>query len=217
MANFPSRLAFAALLQYAPRGRSQPSLRSRDVTYKIKQDGFVSGFQIIDFSAQRLAGEIARHSFLADYSNPRATLVPVSRSSPLVDPNSLWPSLRICRALLAQSLAAKVSPCLERMHAVQKSSTARAGRRPGPNDHYDSVRVAWKKRRAPSSITLVDDVVTRGSTFVGLVPRLQEAFPGVEIRCFALVRTISTGEVDRILDPALGMIAYDGLELRRHP
>jgi hypothetical protein len=63
----------------------------------------------------------------------------------------------------------------------------------------------------------VDDVVTRGSSFVGLVPRLQEAFPGIEIRCFALVRTISTGEIDRILDPVEGVISYDGSEFRRHP
>jgi hypothetical protein len=63
----------------------------------------------------------------------------------------------------------------------------------------------------------VDDVVTRGASFVGLVPRLQEAFPGIEIRCFALVRTISTGEIDRILDPVEGVISYDGSEFRRHP
>jgi hypothetical protein len=34
-------------------------MRSCDVTYKIKQDGFVGGFRMIDFSAERLAQEIA--------------------------------------------------------------------------------------------------------------------------------------------------------------
>jgi hypothetical protein len=198
MANFPSSLAFASLLQYAPRGQSQPSMRSRDVTYKIKQDGFLGGLRIIDFSAERLAQEIATHPFLNDYFNPSVTLVPVPRSSPLVGPGA-------------------VVPWLERTYAVQKSSTARAGQRPGPDEHYNSVRVARKKRRAPSAITLVDDVVTRGSSFVELVPRLQEAFPGIEIRCFALVRTISTGEIDRILDPVEGTISYDGSGFRRHP
>jgi hypothetical protein len=192
-------------------------MRSRDVTYKIKQDGFVGGLRIIDFSAERLAQEIASHPFLNDYLNPSVTLVPVPRSSPLIAPGALWPSLRVCQAILAQGLAANVVPWLERTYAVQKSSTARAGQRPGPEEHYDSVRVARKKRRAPGTITLVDDVVTRGSRFVGLVPRLQEAFPGTEIRCFALVRTISAGEIDRILDPVEGTISYDGSGFRRHP
>jgi predicted amidophosphoribosyltransferase len=192
-------------------------MRSRDVTYKIKQDGFVGGLRIIDFTAQRLAQEIDSHAFLSDDFNPSVTLVPLPRSSPLISPRALWPSLRICQAILDQGLAAHVVPCLERTDAVQKSSTARAGRRPGPDEHYGSVRVMWKKRRAPRAITLVDDVVTRGASFIGLVPRLQEAFPGTEIRCFAVVRTISTGEIDRILAPVEGTISYDGSEFRRHP
>ncbi|HKI17348.1 MAG TPA: hypothetical protein VKA15_05690 [Isosphaeraceae bacterium] len=77
--------------------------------------------------------------------------------------------------------------------------------------------MARKKRYASRAITLIDDVITRGSSFVGLVPRPQEAFPGIEIRCFALVRTMSAGEVDRILDPVEGTITYDRSELRRHP
>ncbi len=217
MAIFPSSLVFASLLQYAPRGHSQPSMRSRDVTYKIKQDGFVGGFRIIDFAAGRLAQETVTHPFLSDYFNPSVTLVPIPRSSPLVSPGALWPSLRICQAILAQGLAAHVVPCLVRTYAVQKSSTARAGQRPRPDEHYDSVRVGRKKRRAPKAITLVDDVVTRGASFVGVVPRLQEAFPRIEIRCFAVVRTISLGEIDRILDPVEGTISYDGSKFRRYP
>jgi hypothetical protein len=217
MVTFPSSLAFASLLQYAPRGQSETSLRSRDVTYKIKQDGYVGRFRIIDFSAERRAQVIATYPFLGGYLNPSVTLVPVPRSSPLVKPDALWPSLRICQAILAQGLGANIIPCIERTHAVPKSSTARAGQRPGPAEHYGSVRVVRKRRRTPRAITLIDDVITRGSSFVGLVPRLQEAFPGIEIRCFALVRTRSAGEIDRILDPVEGTIRYDGSEFRRHP
>jgi len=39
-----------------------------------------------------------------------------------------------------------------------------------------------------SRITLIDDVITRDSTMVGMYGRLAEAFPDSEIRCFALVR-----------------------------
>lgn len=217
MAKFRSSLTFAALLQYAPRGRSDSSLHSRDVTYKIKQDGYIGRFRIIDFSAERLAQEIAAHPFLGDYFNSSVSLVPVPRSSPLVRPDALWPSLRICQAILARGLGADIIPCIERTRAVRKSSTAAAGQRPGPAEHYGSVRVVRKKRQAPKGITLVDDVITRGSSFVGLVARLEEAFPGVEIRCFALVRTRSAGEIDRLLDPVEGTITYDGAGFHRHP
>ncbi len=127
MANFPSNLAFASLLQYAPRGQSQPSMRSRDVTYKIKQDGFVGGLRIIEFSAERLAQETAAHPFLNDYFNPSVTLVPVPRSSPLVTPGALWPSLRICQAILARGLAADVVPCA-RTHLRRAEVLDGAGR-----------------------------------------------------------------------------------------
>jgi hypothetical protein len=68
----------------------------------------------------------------------------------------------------------------------------------------------------PQRITLVDDVITRGSTFTGMVPRLQ-AYPEVTIVCFALVRTVSTGEVETILAPTEGTIPYREGQLVRQP
>jgi hypothetical protein len=49
-----------------------------------------------------------------------------------------------------------------------------------------------------------------------MVPRIQEAFPNAIVHCFALVRTISTGEVDAIFAPTAGTITYrDGLLIRQ--
>jgi len=217
MANFPSKLAFASFLQYAPRARSDPSELSRDVTYAVKQDGLVGKLRIIDFSAQRLSEEIGSHPFLKHYFNESVTLVPIPRSSPLVKPDALWPPLRICQSIMARGLAANILTCLQRSHSVQKSSTAPSGQRPSPRNHYDSVQVAERQLLTPKAITLVDDVITRGSSFVGLIPHLQETFPSVEIRCFALVRTISSGDIEKILDPIEGTITYNGFELHRHP
>ena len=62
----------------------------------------------------------------------------------------------------------------------------------------------------------MDDVITRGSSFVGMVPHIQEAFPDTAIRCFALIRTISTGDIDAIFAPTAGTITYhDGLLMRQ--
>jgi hypothetical protein len=66
-------------------------------------------------------------------------------------------------------------------------------------------------------ITLVDAVIIRGSTFLGMYQRLVEAFPLAQIRCFALVRTMSGAEVDRVMSPVEGVIAFDGTNLQRWP
>jgi hypothetical protein len=72
-----------------------------------------------------------------------------------------------------------------------------------------SVYGEWRSRIAACWHTRVQ--------FVGLVPRLREAFPGIEIWCFALVRTRTAGEIDRILDPVEGTITDNRSEFHRHP
>jgi hypothetical protein len=215
---FPSRTEFAALYKYAPYGTSAVSLKSKEIRQAVKRDGFVDSLRIINHAAMRLSGEYPKHSFFSSYFGPTVTLVPAPRSSPLVSGNALWVPRRICEEILAQGLASEVSPCVERTRPVQKSAWASRGNRPEPEDHYDSVIV--KKPRGlftPQSITIVDDFITRGSTFLGIKKRLEEAFPGVPIRCFALVRTISPGDVTEILDPIEGAIKNRAGQLHRDP
>ena len=121
------------------------------------------------------------------------------------------------QACLPKALAARILRCLERTRLVPHASSAAPGQRPNPPDHYASITVRSPRPRAhPNRITLVDDVITRGSSFVGMVPRIQEAFPDASVRCFALVRTISTGDVDAIFAPTAGTITYrDGLLMRQ--
>jgi len=214
---FPSKIAFAALVRYSPRGKSAESVRSRTVKDRVKNDGYMGPYRVIEFAAQKLANALSTHRFLIRYFNESVTLVPLPRSSPLVGPDALWPADRICTAIRAKGIVADVLPCLERVQPVQRSSEAPPGQRPNPKEHYDSVLVRDHQLLIPWAITLVDDVVTRGSTFVGLVPRLEEAFPGVEVRCFALIRTVSDGDVPSIFDPVEGAITYDGRRLRRSP
>lgn len=225
MAAFPSKVAFAAFLRYAPRGSSPISKASRDITYAVKQDGTIpfpprgatAYVNAIDYAAKRLAEELPKYPFLADYFGPSVTLVPAPKSSPLVT-GALWVPLRICQSIQRRQLAASVLPCVERIRPVTKSATAAPGQRPEPADHYDSLQVKKQlKLVPPRSITIVDDVITRGSTLVALSKRLEEAFPGVPVRCFALVRTMSPGEVDSILEPVKGTITLGFHSLSRQP
>src|SRR5512142_1992836 len=93
MAPFPSRLPFAAFLQYSPRGTSAISKHSKDVTLAIKRDSFIRGHRVIDFAARRIREERANPPFLSAYFNGSVTLVPAPRSSPVKDPKALWPAL----------------------------------------------------------------------------------------------------------------------------
>jgi len=65
---------------------------------------------------------------------------------------------------------------------------------------------------------LVDDIVTKGSTLVGAASRLQEAFPGLGVRGFALVRTRGLiEEVEALVEPCVGTIRFDGQSCARTP
>jgi len=67
-------------------------------------------------------------------------------------------------------------------------------------------------------IVLVDDVITRGATMLGAASRLAEVYPEAEIRCFAMIRTMSRSETFvRILDPCLGHIRLSGDQTFREP
>lgn len=217
MVVFPSKIEFAAFLQYASHGQSEDSAKAKKVLLAVKRDGFVDSVRIIEHSAKRLAEELPKHPFLSDYFNDSVTLVPAPRSAPLVQ-NALWPALRICQTIRAKGLAANLLPCVERTRPVQKAATAGPGQRPNPDEHYDSTKVSRPPLLpSPTAITLVDDVITRGSSFMGLMKRLEEAFPGVPVRCFALIRTISSGDVPAILDPVQGTISFTSGQLSRHP
>ena len=65
--------------------------------------------------------------------------------------------------------------------------------------------------------TLVDDAVTRGASFLGMISHMQQAFNGYEIMCFGLVRTQSYAPVDHIVAPVEGLITYQNGQLRRNP
>ena len=60
---------------------------------------------------------------------------------------------------------------------------------------------------APERIVLIDDVVTKGATLLAGASLVRDAFPGVQVDCFALVRTLGLQpEVGQIVDPVVGTI-----------
>lgn len=163
---------------------------------------------MIEYAVARLQGGMP--PVLADLLDNGVTLVPIPGSAPLL-PNGLWVARRICEAMRAVGLGESVLPCLQRVTAVPKSAYAARGTRPSPQQHYDSMRVSQQIHR-PARITLIDDVVTLGATFIAAASLVKEEFPESEVRAFALIRTRSLiPEITQIVDPVVGVIALDVL------
>jgi hypothetical protein len=207
-----SELAFGSLLTYSPRGQSEVSRNSRRVCYGVK----AGDPQTLRLVAQRLRENINRNHVLAPLFGATVTLVPMPRSTPLVQ-GALWPAQKICDALMQMGVAEQTNPLLERIRPVARSSHALPGERPGIQEHYASF-IAHRRIDVSDGIVLVDDVVTKGSTAIAAASRIAEAYPEASIHLFAVIRTKGmVPDIERILDPTFGRVRRDGDEADRQP
>lgn len=217
---FLPELQFGAYLVYAPQGTSQTSKRSKAICSLVKQDGLGQMgtppklVRMIPYLVRRLSGKITGTP-LADFFADQPVLVPAPRSSP-VKPDSLYPTRLICDQLVANGLGLEARPLLERITAVPKAAFSKPEDRPTLQMHYDSLRVTGELLE-PRSILLVDDVVTKGTMLLASATRLQEAMPRTRIRVFALIRTMSHVEVERIEEICAGKIEPRGTRGVRVP
>ena len=166
--------------------------------------------------ARRMESQVPG-SILEGFLDPQAVLVPMPRSG-LQQRGQMWPALRIAEALMAHGFGSRVAPLVVRTQSVRRSSASLGPSRLWPDQHYDSMEVQPMIGEVPSLLLLVDDVVTRGATLLGAAGRLADAFPGADLRGFAVVRTIKPGEaLKRIIDPRVGDIAWRPGWITREP
>jgi hypothetical protein len=198
------QLEFATPFVYSTKGTAAESIRSQQLRDRIKGGDSDLFAQIAEHVAQ-LNAEGAFPGFFGS----EVMLVPVPGHAPLARGARLI-SGRIAGALTSAGLGAGVSELLARVELVPKSAFASPAERPKTDAHYRSIEVTSRLAR-PHRILLVDDVVTRGATLLGSASRLAEAFPGVDIRAFALLRPVTEGEISTIRQPCVGTIEMDEL------
>lgn len=212
-------LRCSALLSYCSERSSEPAvLHSKGVRSLVKDDGI---FQEANMEMSQWVAQTVKEKFndlvFRDFFQADTILVPTPRSS-LIQSGSLWVPERLANALVSRGLGAKVILCLERAFAIPKAAFSRPEDRPKAQLNYDSLRVRQGLISIPNRILLIDDIVTSGSTALGTVNRLHEAFPNAEIRTFAAMRTISRkSEFRSEMSPYVGNIHLypDGHCLRR--
>jgi len=193
-----SELRFGAFLSYSPRGDSDEIRRSREWTYALKRDAPMGAQRrpTSQLVAERVRARL-EDGPLGELFSSTTSLVPVPGAG-LWRPGDLWVSAATASALCRVGLGAEMLPCLRRRTPIRRSSQ--------------------QQDPAPVRILLIDDVVTRGATLLAAASRLVEAWPGIEVCAFAVVRTISNpSKFDAIYAPVVGTIAFDGEQTRRRP
>lgn len=196
------------------------SVRSRRWRDVVKEGRPVTaGGQVVpssDFLAGKLASVFGANDLRLLFSD-KPILVPVPRSSP-VKSASLFPAKLICDGLVKKGLGSQTCMLLERTHAVPKAAFCDPQDRPTLQIHFDSLKVV-DELIAATSILIVDDVVTSGLQLLACASRLKERYPDVEIRAFAMVRTMSgVGvEVAGLEEMCVGKITRVGDRTRRRP
>jgi hypothetical protein len=205
-----SRLPFATPFVYSTKGVSVVSKISQELRDRIKK----SDVQLFQQMAVHIEELVAQGKF-PGFFGADVTLVPVPGHAPLA-PGAVSTAERIAQALAARGLGA-VSPLLKRGTRVTKSAWARGPDRPRAKQHFETMAME-RSLIKPRRVVLVDDVVTRGATFLGAASRIQSEIADAEIRAFALARAITDREIEAIRDPVVGTIELDaGGESWRRP
>ena len=123
------------------------------------------------------------------FFTPETVLVPVPKSGKRMA-HELWVPERVATALNRMGIGGPVSACLIRETPIRKSAYCAPEERPTASEHYDTLAVDTRIN-APEQVVLVDDVVTSGAMMLASANKLADAYHGVQIRGFAVIRTQS--------------------------
>jgi hypothetical protein len=169
------------LFNYCPRDYTQLGSKAKSLVSSIKAGRIDTIKRAIDHIDQ------IEGSFTSFFNN-EVTLIPIPGSSLFLDGAVRSPGI-ISQCLIEKGLASNIADILRRSSPIRKSSSCyNAETRPSIDEHYNSIKVI-RTIENPSSITLVDDVMTLGRTAYGCALRLHDIFPDAQIRVFSLIRT----------------------------
>ncbi len=197
----PFELQFASFANFSSRGQNEESRKSRSLCGQVKAGN--SG--TLESLAVALAGN--RADEIRGYISRDRYLVPIPGSGKTSAEN-LWAPKLICEALTSTGIGAGCLPILKRVTGVPKSAFAKPGERPPPSQHFETM-AADVDLTTPLNLTLVDDVLTKGSTAIGAALRIKQELPNADILVFSVFKTCNfLAEIEQCVDPSTGRIVY---------
>ena len=195
----PRRVTYASCYVYSPQGTSDVCERSRLLCALLKS----GDRHFIDKYVDRIQQQVAEQNQLSGFFSAADILIPVPSCMPGGGVNA---PARLAEIMVHRGLGSASWCGLKRVHAVPKSATAKY--RPTVAMHYYSLLVE-PLEHAPTSLVLIDDVVTKGRTLLAAAARLHNAFPSARIRAFAVLRTMGlVPAVPRLFEPWRGCIRW---------
>ena len=205
-------IEYASCYVYSPTGTGAVCERSRLMRALLKAGD--AGFMLK--YAVRVRQQVAESLPLAGFFGTSDVLVPVPGCAPSMT-EGVWAAKHLAVALVNEGLGGAAWSGLRRVRAVRKSATAAPGERPTVNLHYESFLIE-QPAMPLERIVLIEDVVTKGRTLLAAASRVHDAFPGAQIRAFALVRTMGLIPcVQQLLDPCKGEIRWRSGDAYRCP
>jgi hypothetical protein len=204
-------LAYASCYVYSPAGRGAICERSRLLRALLKE----GDAQFMIKYALRVHREAEPCAKLAGFFDSNDVLIPVPGSSPKV--RGTWAAANLAQALVKEGLGTMTWQGLHRVVPVQKSATAAPGGRPTVSRHYESLLMDPPPVKF-TSVVLIDDVITKGRTLLAAAARVRDTFPDIQVRAFALLRTMGLiAGVKCLLDPCTGEIRWRAGDAHRIP
>lgn len=219
MPSLPSELDFASLLSYVPGvdpSAPEEMRKAKDVMWQLKKGmKYRTGVTICQRVALSVHERRSSPTF-KDFFGPEVVAVPVPSSS-MKKPGSLWIPLELATELKRVGLVGDVEELVLRTSALPKSATSNPKDRPKAIEHHGSIGVI-PKLLGSRPILLVDDVVTRGATMLGVAGRVLETYPDSPVYAFAAMRAISEArEFTGLVSPVRGWITLKGDQTHRRP
>lgn len=203
---------FCSSCIYSPRGTGFGSEASRRLCSRLK----TGDAEWLPAYARVVRDQASRHEALYGLFSGDVTLVPVPGSAP--QSKRVWAAERLAAVLFGLGLGRRVWSGVQRSTAVRRSATAINADRPTVQQHFESLSISTHAPRATGRMVLIDDVITKGRTILAAAARLHEAFPGADIRAFALVRTMGLlADVAGPLGPCQGVVRWAGGDAWRDP